>query len=355
LCQAGDAHHSVNGEAGYFFWLLLTIGQLIISQIKSKEEFKMKKALVLGATGGMGYAIVQELKRRGVEVVAFSRGKEKLERCFSSVREHGQVTLFPGDAFRLEQLIEAAEGVDVIFHAVGLPYTEWEARLLILMDHVLQTAQRQGAKVAVVDNIYAYGRQTGERIREETLKQPQTKKGRIRLAVERKAKASSVPVLFAHFPDFYGPNATNTVLHHTLERVIRNKPTGFVGPLRVPREFIYTMDGATAIVELALTDKAYGQSWNIPGYDVIRGEDIIRLIREISGYDKPVREIGGGMIRFLGIWNRQMREMVEMLYLTQETIALSGEKYETEIGPLPRTPYHEGLRETLELMRRQAF
>jgi nucleoside-diphosphate-sugar epimerase len=36
---------------------------------------KVKKALVLGATGGMGYAVVHELNRRGVEVVAFARGK----------------------------------------------------------------------------------------------------------------------------------------------------------------------------------------------------------------------------------------------------------------------------------------
>jgi short-subunit dehydrogenase len=39
----------------------------------------MKKALVAGASGGMGYALVGELVSRGIDVVACSRGKEKLE------------------------------------------------------------------------------------------------------------------------------------------------------------------------------------------------------------------------------------------------------------------------------------
>ncbi|WP_264298232.1 hypothetical protein [Bacillus sp. B1-b2] len=37
------------------------------------------KALVLGATGGMGFALVQEWVSRGFDVVAFSRSKHKLK------------------------------------------------------------------------------------------------------------------------------------------------------------------------------------------------------------------------------------------------------------------------------------
>jgi NADP-dependent 3-hydroxy acid dehydrogenase YdfG len=64
--------------------------------INSKEEEQMKKALVLGATGGMGYSIVKELIQREVEVVAFARTKEKLEEMF---RTEPQVVIQPGDAF----------------------------------------------------------------------------------------------------------------------------------------------------------------------------------------------------------------------------------------------------------------
>jgi len=39
----------------------------------------MKRALVLGASGGMGYSIVNELISRGVEVTAFARSEKKLK------------------------------------------------------------------------------------------------------------------------------------------------------------------------------------------------------------------------------------------------------------------------------------
>jgi short-subunit dehydrogenase len=44
----------------------------------------MKKALVLGASGDMGYSLVKELSGRGIKVVAFTRTKERLKRLFSN-------------------------------------------------------------------------------------------------------------------------------------------------------------------------------------------------------------------------------------------------------------------------------
>ena len=40
-----------------------------------------------------------------------------------------------------------------------------------------------------------------------------------------------------------------------------------------------------------------------------------------------------------------------MFYLYEEPVVLSGNKYEENIGPLPKTPYEEGLRQTLEFMK----
>ena len=83
-------------------------------------------------------------------------------------------------------------------------------------------------------------------------KRPHTQKGKIRLQLENVIKASGVPFLIAHFPDFYGPHAENTLLHQTFQRVIQNRKTVFVGPPEIPREYIFTPDGAQALVELSL-------------------------------------------------------------------------------------------------------
>lgn len=308
----------------------------------------MKKALVLGASGGMGYSIVKELSSRGIKVIAFARTKSKLEKLFGTDKN---VTTYSGDIFKVEDIIDAASGVDVIFQAANLPYKDWEEELESFIENIIQAAKIQNTKLAFVDNIYAYGRSDGNRVGEDFPKNPHTKKGRIRLNVEKRIKEAEVPALIAHFPDFYGPNAENTILHYTLNNVVQNKKALFVGDQNIAREYIFTPDGAKAIVNLALDSRAYGQNWNIPGYGVIKGKELIEQIREITGYTKGVSTVTKNMIRLLGLFNGNMREVVEMYYLNEEPVVLDGAKYEEFFEVLPRTPYHEGLKQTLNYMK----
>ncbi|MGG0723480.1 SDR family NAD(P)-dependent oxidoreductase [Bacillus mycoides] len=304
----------------------------------------MKKALVLGASGSMGYAIVKELCNRGIHVVAFARNKEKLEILFSGEEN---VKVVAGDVFIQEDLMEAAKDVDIIFHAVNIPYSDWEKKQPKLLKNILEVARYYDSKLGIVDNIYAYGRQGEEPVAEEVKKAPHTKKGKIRLQLEMMAKQARVQMFIAHFPDFYGPNAESTLVHHTLNGVLANKLSSFVGDKKIAREYIFTPDGAKAMIELALRDEAYGQNWNIPGYGVITGEEMIQHIQELTGYTKPVMTVKKGMINLIGLFDKQMKEFVEMLYLTENPVVLSGEKYERYTGVVPRTSYYEGLKRTI--------
>lgn len=312
----------------------------------------MKKALVLGASGGMGYSIVQELVKREIEVIAFARSKQKLEDLFLS---EPLVTIYSGDIFHMDDLLAAAKDADVVFQAANLPYAQWERSFLPFMTNIIHAVKETKSKLVVIENIYAYGRTQGGKTSEATPKKPVSEKGWLRLKSEQLIKQAAIPFIIAHFPDFYGPNATNTLLHVTLQNVIRDKKAMFVGNQTIPREFIYTPDGAGAVVHLALQESAYGQNWNIPGYGVISGEEIIELIRELTDYRHPVMTVSKRMIRFLGLFNKNMREVVEMFYLNEEPVVLDGTKYVKEIGPLPRTPYREGLKQTIDFMRSNRF
>ncbi len=42
------------------------------------------------------------------------------------------------------------------------------------------------------------------------------------------SKQANVRMFIAHFPDFYGPNAENTLVHHTLKGILANKMSSFV-------------------------------------------------------------------------------------------------------------------------------
>ena len=71
--------------------------------------------------------------------------------------------------------------MEVIFQSAKYPYSEWKGKLPLLMANIVEVAKQQSAKLAIVDNIYAYGRSKGEKVKETFVKNPHTKKGKIGL------------------------------------------------------------------------------------------------------------------------------------------------------------------------------
>ncbi len=94
--------------------------------------------LVLGAAGGVGIAAIEIGKALGARVIACASSEEKLQVC----RAHGAdetINYTTGDLRERIKLLTAARGVDVIYDAVGGPYTEpafrsiaWRGRLLVI-------------------------------------------------------------------------------------------------------------------------------------------------------------------------------------------------------------------------------
>ncbi|PFA67137.1 short chain dehydrogenase [Bacillus sp. AFS015802] len=309
----------------------------------------MKKATVVGASGGMGYALVQELVNREIQVVAFARGEEKLTQLYA---DKELVSIKTGDAENIDQLIHASKDSDIIFHAMNLPYENWKQKLEVITKNIIVAAEENNAKLAVVDIIYAYGRSGGSLLTEEVNKKPHTRKGKLRLEMDRLLKESSVPTLICHFPDFYGPNATNTYIHFTLEQLLKKNKAGFVGPGNIIREFIYTKDGARMMVDLSLHEETYDQNWNIPGCPPLTGIDIDQLLREVLGEEKGLYFISKPMFALYSLFaGKGMREAVEMQYINSEPTILSGSKLETFLGNVSATPFEQGIAETIAFMK----
>ncbi|NGZ77286.1 SDR family NAD(P)-dependent oxidoreductase [Saccharibacillus alkalitolerans] len=318
----------------------------------------MKKALVLGATGGTGMAIAQELVKREIPAVLFGRSAEKLDRLKRELGGSERLELRTGDVFKSEDVAAAAEGTDVVFHAASIPYHEMEDKLLPMGRSVMEGAALAGAKVVAVDGIYPYGKRTSaEPIGEDFPKNPHTRKGRTKLAFERllfDSRYDGTPKLIVRLPDYYGPSMNRaSYLGQTFEDIAAGRPTVFIGSMRIPREFVYLPDAAVMIVELALREEAYGGSWHIPSAGPVAGRRLVELAREAAGGSKPVLPLGRLPLTMLGRFAPVMKEIVEMLYLTQEPLLLSGAKYEALIGPIPATPYETGVRDTILAMKKR--
>ena len=248
--------------------------------------------------------------------------------------------------------------MDVIYQSVNVPYAEWKDKLIPQAQTVIEAARTVNARIVVIDNIYAYGRKRQERVDEQHPKQPHTRKGGYRLVMEQlyvEAQKKGVQSVIFHLPDFYGPLAPNTLLHFTLAAIAAHKPSRYVGSQLIPREFIYLPDAAQAVVHAAGFEEAYGQQWNIPGAGAITGEDIIRYANEAAGTSRKVGTVNKAMLRFVGLFQPQLREAVEMFYLNEEPLILSGRKYEQQFGRVPATPYRQAIHETIAELRKSSM
>ena len=84
-----------------------------------------KRALVLGASRGLGRAIATALAAEGVEVVLAARNRERLAETAAALRGHSE-TVDLGDPASVEQLSKAVlarGGVDILINNTGGPPT----------------------------------------------------------------------------------------------------------------------------------------------------------------------------------------------------------------------------------------
>lgn len=312
----------------------------------------MKKAIVLGATGGNGQVIVSELLNRGIEVIAFGRSQNKLEALMARHNHHLNLTYKQGDIFDYQTIVDAAKDADVIFQCANVKYQEMAEKLMPLGESVMKAADALGKRIVIVDGIYVYGHQVAKGD-ENHPQNPHTKKGKLRVAFEQlifSGKWKRAKALIVRLPDYYGPTSQNSYLQPTLDGVAAGKTSIFIGNLKTPREYVYLPDAAKMIVNIAEKDDSYGENWNIPGAGLISGKEIIRIARKVTGNQKAVIPLTKNVIRLLGLFDEFMREIVEIMYLTKEGFVLSGEKYEKRIGAIPATPFQKGLEVTLQAL-----
>lgn len=313
----------------------------------------ISSALVLGATGGTGRAIVEELLRREIPVIAFGRSSAKLQQMAAELGDPALLSCYTGDVFQTKEVQQAAKGVEVIFQCASVPYHEMNDRQLPLGQSVLQAAETLGSKVVVVDGIYPYSiRSSNEPITEDYPKQPPTVKGRTKLALEQlifDPHWQSLQAMIVRLPDYYGPSANQaSYVFSTLQSIAHGKIGMFIGNTKIAREYVYLPDAAHMIVELACREQAYGQNWHIPSAGPIDGKTLIALAREAAQKgNKPVIPLGKWSLRLLGRSVPVMKEIVEMLYLTEKPLLLSGRKYEQYIGEILRTSYPDGIATTI--------
>lgn len=96
------------------------------SEMEMKNDEKCRKAVVMGATSGIGLEVARELCRRGWQVGIAGRREQELKRIQSEtdgVVAWARIDITDADApAQLLQLIAQLGGIDLYFHSSGIGY-----------------------------------------------------------------------------------------------------------------------------------------------------------------------------------------------------------------------------------------
>ena len=313
-----------------------------------------KIALVLGATGGVGGATAQALLARGWKVRALVR------KPGAGARRPGLegVEWLQGDAMNAEDVLRAAQGARLIFHGVNPPgYRDWAKLVLPMMENSLQAARLTGARLVLPGTIYNYGLDTFPTLREDSPQTPHTRKGAIRVALERRMEeeaARGTRVLIVRAGDFFGPGGGNNWFAQALVKP-GARPGSIMNPspAGIGHAWAYLPDLAHTFVQLAEREQelpAFAR-FHFGGHWFEDGQDMARCIQRVLGPPAPpVRPLPWWLFQLAAPFNVTLREMMEMRYLWKHSIRLDNTRLRAFLGEEPHTPLDTAVRTTLESM-----
>ena len=261
-----------------------------------------KTVLILGASGKIGVHSAKAFKDAGWDVRKFNRSTD--------------------------DLMTAAQGADVIVNGFNPPnYHDWENIIPTITADVIRAAKHSKATVIIPGNVYHFGATPGI-WSEQSVPNPVSRKGRVRLEMEQAYKASGVQTIVLRAGNFIDPNKDGCVMSMIYLRAIQKGKITLPGPAETRQAMCYLPDWARAAVDLAekRTQLAAFEDIPFPG-NTLSAADIKSGLERILGRQLTYSRFPWPVFTLLSpVWELA-RELGEMRYLWSTDHMLSGEKF----------------------------
>ncbi len=255
-----------------------------------------------------------------------------------------------GDAMVAKDVRGAAEGVQVIVHAVNPPgYKNWSGTVLPMMDNTIAAAKAVGARIVLPGTIYNYGPDAFPDLTEDAAQHPVTKKGDIRVELERRMEVGSqngTTALIVRFGDFFGPVSGGSWFSQGLVTPgKRLNAITYPGIEGVGHAWAYLPDAAETIA--CLLDRSGDLEpfarFHFAGHWDANGSAMTGAIREQLGRsDITIKTLPWWLVGLAGLIQETPRELYKMRYLWKTPIRLDNRKLTAFLGEEPHTPPRRG-------------
>jgi nucleoside-diphosphate-sugar epimerase len=314
-----------------------------------------RTALVIGPTGGIGRAAAEALCAHGWRVTAIHRDPE---RARGGAPGLGGVEWVKADAMNRAELCAAAEGAAVIFHGANPPrYRRWRELAIPMLANAIAAARAAGARLIFPGNLYNFGPDAGALIDEEAPQHPTTRKGAVRVEMEKRLAAaamSGAPALVIRAGDFLGDAAGSWF------RAAMIKPGGPVRSITYPGKpeighaWAYLPDLAETVARLADIEQHLSpfEVFHFGGHWLEPGIEIAYAVRRVTGNPElPIRVFPWLAVILAAPFVPFMHELAEMRYLWRLPLRLDNRKLVALLGEEPHTPLDEAVAQTLRRMK----
>jgi nucleoside-diphosphate-sugar epimerase len=263
--------------------------------------------------------------------------------------------LVSGDASDPAFARRACEGAVVVYQALNPPYTQWPELFPPLQASVLEGAAAAGAKLVSMENVYMYGSSGCKPMTEDMPYTTHTKKGHVRAKMAQDLLAAhrsgQVCAVIARASDFFGPRVlVSAVGDRVFYPALAGKAVQVLGNLDMPHTYTYMPDIGKALVILGERDEALGQVWHIPNAETVTTRQFLQWVFEEIGQPPKIQVAPKLILRVMGLFNGNLREILEMLYQFEEPFILDHAKFEGVFGN-HATPLREAIRQTVAWYR----
>jgi hypothetical protein len=192
---------------------------------------------------------------------------------------------------------DAAKGATVVYQCLNAPYTQWPKLFPPLQRGVLTAAERAGALLVSLENLYGYGPTGGKPMTEDLPLAATTVKGRTRAAMTGEllaaAAAGRVRVAIGRASDFFGAGVTegSTLGRRVFGNALAGQRADFIGNPLLQHTYSYVPDIAAALATLGTDPRALGKVWHLPGPPTVTTRELLDLVAAEVGHPVAIRSL----------------------------------------------------------------